>query len=262
MVFTRQRSSKRLLEIDWQHPAALQLEEQKGPTVSTQRMVALPRADALKWLAKDDPRPLLVLRECTSCKGTDDALLTRKVNNEKTQLLTRWFRCVKLPTNVMDQNHTFHNLFAGKHPPHLFLATHNGDTIIPLDGQQGQSKLWADMKRVLRSAYERDPEKAIAKIFRLMSKLDTVDEKLSTYREQLEVAIEKHGPKSGKVRKARMRVAQCERERDALLEKQKKVADLGLKKPEPSKAGPEAGSEAGAPAGAGAGAKAGAPLFD
>lgn len=229
LTFTRQATAKKLLEIQWEHPAPLQLEEQKGPTVSSQRMVALPKDEALAWLAKDDPRPLLVLRECTSCKGTDDALLTRKVNNEKTQLLTRWFRCVKLAPNVMDKNHTFHALFAGQKPPHLFLASRDGQTITPLDGEQSQSILWREMKRVLRLAYERDPDKALRDIFRVMDKLDTVDSKLNQYREQLEAAIEKHGPRHSKVRQMRMRIAKAERDRDALVAKKDKVANLELR---------------------------------
>ncbi len=249
LTFTRQATAKKLLEIQWEHPAPLQLEEQTGPTVSSQRMVALPKDKAIAWLAKDDPRPLLILRECTSCKGTDDALLTRKVNNEKTQLLTRWFRCVKLAPNVMDKNHTFHALFAGQRAPHLFLASRDGETITPLDGQQSQSILWREMKRVIRVAYERDPDQALRNIFRVMDKLDTVDAKLNQYREHLEAAVEKHGPRHAKVRQMRVRVAKAEHDREVLLTKKDKVADLKLRdvdtKPQPAAKAPK--GRAGAP---------------
>ncbi|MHC4894906.1 MAG: hypothetical protein ACYTFV_16500 [Planctomycetota bacterium] len=33
-------------------------------------MSALSRSDALEYIAGEDPRPLLVLRECVTCNGT------------------------------------------------------------------------------------------------------------------------------------------------------------------------------------------------
>ena len=64
-------------------------------SVETKR--TLPPEEAYAMLAGEDHRPLLVLRECMTCNGTDDALMTRKADNERTMLLSRWFHCVKLP---------------------------------------------------------------------------------------------------------------------------------------------------------------------
>ena len=69
-------------------------------------MVALSREEAVKKIAGTDPRPLLVVRECNLCRGANHALLSHKLDNERTLLLTQWFHCVKLRPNVLDKNHT------------------------------------------------------------------------------------------------------------------------------------------------------------
>ena len=48
---------------------------------------ALTREAAFKVIAGDDPRPLLVLRECKVCNGPM-MLCSRAVDNEKTFLLS------------------------------------------------------------------------------------------------------------------------------------------------------------------------------
>ena len=46
-----------------------------------------------------------MLRECYLCKGSDVALLSRELNNDRTILLTNWFHCVKLPANTTAADH-------------------------------------------------------------------------------------------------------------------------------------------------------------
>ena len=76
--------------------------EAKHSTAKKKRK-ALSREDAFKVIAGNDPRPLLVLRECKVCNGTDDALLKGGIDNERTFLLSRWFHCVKLPVDVLEE---------------------------------------------------------------------------------------------------------------------------------------------------------------
>jgi len=229
MSFTRQRTNKELLKIRWQYPKSLEFENKGERTRAVARMIALTRDEALAKVAEGDARPLLIMRECGLCKGTDDALLSRKLGNEKTLLLTRWFRCVKLRPNVLEKNHTYHNLFGGKNPPHLFLCMADGSNMIPLDGQQGQSSLWKDMVRVLGKAYAKDPNKAVKAIFRLMARYDYLYSRENGLREQIEAEIEARGPRSPKVKRLRAKLAKLEKQREKTKAEQDKASNLELR---------------------------------
>ncbi|MEO6594351.1 MAG: hypothetical protein ABIP94_06325, partial [Planctomycetota bacterium] len=92
LTFERQHTSKDRLRIDWEHPTP------PSHTEGTAAAGPLPTDDAmgLMWDANDE-RPLLVLRECLECTGTDNALLSRAMTNDRTLLLAKWFRTVRLP---------------------------------------------------------------------------------------------------------------------------------------------------------------------
>jgi hypothetical protein len=193
------------------------------------RMAALPRDEALRVACEGDRRPLLVLRECDSCKGTDDALLSTRLDNERTKLLTRWFRCVKLRPNVLQRDHTFHALFDAPHPPHLFLCMPDGSSLVALDGQQTQTALWKAMSDLLGLAYENDPDAAVKGLLRLMERYDRLDAAEDSLREQLEKEVEVRGPSSQKVRSLEAKLAKVRAEREQLQAEEAKLADLGLR---------------------------------
>jgi len=65
-------------------------------------------------------------RERHTCSGTEDALISSTEDNERTYLLARWFQCVKLPPDVLADDHPFRNPFPGEKPAHLFVANHDG----------------------------------------------------------------------------------------------------------------------------------------
>ena len=117
MTFERQASSKRLLELRWQYPTWTPEQKAGVGTVAEAARRALDHAEAFAAVRGDDQRPLLVLRECSACKGTENALLSRRLDNERTLLLARWFRCVKLSEGVMLEDHPIHNLFAERAAP-------------------------------------------------------------------------------------------------------------------------------------------------
>ena len=177
MVFRRQATSKKLLEINWDFPKSLDIApEETGDTRASARMFRLSRQEALARLTEADKRPLLVFRECERCKGTDDALLDRKLDVEKTTLLTRWFHCVKFKPNVMlDENHTFHALFDAKPAPHMFVCNADGSNTVALGGRMPQAEIWKAMIAVLGAGYERDAEDAVKEILRLMDRFDHLD---------------------------------------------------------------------------------------
>jgi hypothetical protein len=136
-------------------------------TVAIQKR-ALPLEEALARICRNDPRPLLVLRECVRCTGTEDALLMRMADNERTFLLSRWFHCVKLPPAVLEPDHPFHALFPGEKPAHVFVSRADGSLRHDLVGTYSQVELWTAMKRVLASEYRDDPDRALGKLSRIL----------------------------------------------------------------------------------------------
>ncbi|GAB4143415.1 MAG: hypothetical protein Fur0037_10990 [Planctomycetota bacterium] len=196
---------------------------------------ALPLAEAYELITDGDRRPLLVLRECELCKGTDHALLSRSMDNEQTVLLTHWFRCVKLPPNVMDGKHPFHNLFdpseSDQGVPHLFLADSDGSGKIALSGQQSQAELWDAMYSVLERNYARDAKKSIKDLRALLSQFDSIDALDREIRARMDKEIDKRGPDSRRLKKMQDQLAELEKRRRDLRAREKELRDLTLLSP-------------------------------
>ena len=197
-----------------------------------QREYALPVAEAYLWVADSDRRPLLIMRECEQCKGTDHALLSRSMDNEMTVLLTHWFHCVKLPPNVLKEDHPFTNMFKvekGQRIPHLFFADPDGQNNVPLPGDQSQSDLWETMFSYLDRCYEGDAKKAVKRMRALLSKFDTLDNKELTVKGRIDREIEKRGIRSAKLKKLNADLAKIGKQRQELFEQEKSIRALALK---------------------------------
>src|SRR5688572_16913944 len=159
-------STKSILTLEWNYPVhtPAPLAVAEGGTAAKAVRRALTYEQAFAEIASDDPRPLLVLRECAVCNGTDDALLSRNVDNERTFLLGRWFRCVKLPADVLEDDHPYRSLFPGGRAEHLFLASRDGSQRIALEGERSRTELWTAMLAVLSADYASDPERPLKEI--------------------------------------------------------------------------------------------------
>ena len=73
-------SAKSYLSIKWDYPVYVPPDEKPVEGTHTKRKrQALSREDVFAQIANDDPRPLLVLRECKVCNGTDDALRSKRL---------------------------------------------------------------------------------------------------------------------------------------------------------------------------------------
>ncbi len=232
MTAERGATSKDRLKIDWQHPVP-----PVRDSVRTSAAGALPLEQALKVLWEDDPRPMLVLRECTSCQDSDVAVLSRSMNNDRTLLLTKWFRTVRLPPHVTDPNHAFHNVFAGfsfKRSPHFYLLAHPGAQPVEFTGQQTQSSLWSGMHSVLSQRYAGDPVKAVKEWLSLLDRFDRLDQQLKSMQEQLDQARASGGPDSAQARGLEKRLANARKEHSDALAREAQVRNLGfLPMPEP-----------------------------
>lgn len=231
----RGKTSRDRLQIDWTFPVWKPKTPDApgdGHTVVVEREHALPLEQAYELITDGDRRPLLVLRECDLCKGSDHALLSRKMDNEQTALLTHWFRCVKLPPNVLDGKHPFHNLFApgaeGERIPHLFFCSYDGSNKVELPGDQPQSELWAVMFAILERDYQGNAKKAVKDLRALLSQYDKVDALEQDVGARLDRAIDKHGPDSSQARKLQHDLDELQQEREELVAKEQKLRALAL----------------------------------
>jgi hypothetical protein len=185
--------------------------------------------EAFEALANGDPRPLLVLRDCEACAGGEDAFLSREFDNEKTILLGRWFHAVKLPMEVLDDTHSFHELFSEKKPAHLFLATADGKTRVDLDGKQSQKKLWAAMTKVLKKSYKKSPDSALKEMRKLLDALDRYDNLVAAAEQRLMDETASKGTDAASVKKLAAELEELNAERKAVLEEGAEVDDLQLR---------------------------------
>lgn len=236
-ITPRGKTSHNLLQIEWNYPLWKPAEKEQpdapGTTVVPQIEHALPAAEAWQLTNAGDKRPLLVLRECEKCKGTDHALLNRELDNEQTLLLTRWFRCVKLPTNVLDDKHPLHVLFQRSKPdeliPHLFFCDPDGGNKAPLPGDQTQTELWEVMYGFLERCYQGDAKKTVKELRALLAQFDRLDVQEIDARARIDKEVEKNGPTSERLGKLEAELKKLTKEREDLLAREKKLRAMALK---------------------------------
>ena len=236
---TRGPSSKTTLMIAWEHATYTEksVPKPKNPTAASvdQRVRrALTAEEALVHIAGADRRPLLVLRECLSCSGTEDALMSSKEDNERTYLLARWFHCVKLSPDVLEDDHPFRNLFPGEKPAHLFIANADGSSRHDLEGEHARSELWEAMEGAIAANYKGSHETALRKLAGLLDELDEIDRSLADLETRFELALAADGADSKKFKKLRAQLDERRVERAELLASAVRVSAL-----EPKPAAPE-----------------------
>jgi hypothetical protein len=220
----------------WDYPVyAPEAKASANGTVSRPMRKALSREEAIAFIAGDDPRPLLVLRECAVCNGTDEALLKGGADNERTYLLSAWFHCVKLPVDVMEKDHPFHALFVQKKAPeHLFICSIDGANHDPLESQTSRTKLWKSMYALLKLEYKKKADGSIKKLTGLLDKLDAADARLAELLSRRDQILEEDGPDSKKLPKLAKKIAKGEVDRDKLHGEVDKAYRLGLRRQVPA----------------------------
>lgn len=217
------------LAIDWDYPVheeKIQGESDRSQSVGLRR--ALPLAEAFAEIAKGDRRPLLVLRECRTCNGTDDALMTRKADNERTMLMLRWFHCVKLPPDVMDEDHPYHGLFGDANYGHLFLARWDGTARADLNGQQSRTELWALIEERLAGEYEKKVDGSLKQLLKTLDRFDQLDTRIQSVKDEIDEVIEKEGA-SQKLGKLQNQLAEMEDAKNKARAEAVKLSELELK---------------------------------
>lgn len=231
MPRSRGPTSRTTLAIEWQHPVLPEVARAtaEGRTTAVQQREAMDASAALAYIANADRRPLLILRECLTCRGTEDALMSSKEDNERTYLLARWFRCVKLPADILEKDHPFSKLFPGEKPSHLFIATADGKLRHDLEGTHSRRELWGAMEEALTASYVDAPSEALAKFGKILDGLDELDSTLADLSTRYELAIAKDGADSKQVKKLQKEIAEIKNEKNELVAEASKLNALELK---------------------------------
>jgi hypothetical protein len=198
----------------------------------------------VKELRGNDPRPLLILRDCENCKGRDDAILSRSMNNEEIYLASHWFHCVKLDRRVIEASHPWHALFSQEKPPHLIVSTWDGSLVDPFDGRQTPRTLMLSLSRVLKKEYKRNAQSATRQWLRLLSKFDAIDGRLVELRRQAQEAELKYGREHRKTLKLQKDIEDKERELKLAKAAEKKLMNLILRRAPKKKTDADFDSEA------------------
>jgi hypothetical protein len=226
----RHDESRRLLAVKWDHPAVLDPRaDAGGPTQSEQRLVALSREEALAKLTAKDPRPLVVLRECERCKGSDHALLSRSLDNERLQLLLNFFHCVKLRPNAIEAQHPFRKLFDAEKPAHLMILTPDGALASGFDGNQTPAELEKALLAALEAQGERGAAKAASELLKLLDRYDLLDMERKVAQEKLEAELESFGPATPRAKSFRQKLDAAQKQIKELREREAKLL-AGTKK--------------------------------
>lgn len=129
----------------------------------------------MRIVAGNDPRPLLVLRECAYCNKTNDALLQPGEDNEKVMFLARWFHCVRMPIDVVQEDHPFHALFESNDAEHLFVVERDGTRKHPLESDTSRTELCKAMSDILADTYVKDPTPLYKGLHVYGDELDALD---------------------------------------------------------------------------------------
>lgn len=215
------------LRLDWDYPTLVG--DTGGPTVAPKVFAALPLDEAFALAAGDDPRPLLLLRECPTCQGSEKALIDVKNTNEKTLLFARWFHCVRVEDSVRHETHPFHNVFKENAWPHLILCERDGGTLNRLDGKRPQSVLWAGMRAVLKQTYTKDPDAAVRDLYKVLAQYDHLDSMEAEISARLQSVLEKEPKDSPRAVELEGERTAIVAKRDELKKTQAELMDLGLK---------------------------------
>ncbi len=210
----RSEGARKLMDLRWNYPVhklAAPEAAEHGTSVEARR-AALPREVALQVLAGDDPRPLLVLRECSVCNKTDDALLSRTENNERTLILARWFHCVKLPVDVVEPDHPFNSLFPTNDAEHLFVSAVDGSEKLPLESDTSRVSLWTAMEKTLAKSYDLDPSKAVKQVLHALDRVDQMETRIAELKVRKGELMETPRVDPAKVRKTQAEIEELEKD--------------------------------------------------
>ena len=212
--WARGKTSTSRLNADWQ-----------APILSAEKKLEL--QEALKELRGEDPRPLLLLRDCDGCKNKEGDLLKRTLLDERLLLATGWFHCVRFSHDVVNPEHPFSVIFEHERHPHIAMASWDLKTFMQVP-RAGQKDVWKSMKRVIGKDYKKSPESAMKGLMKVLVEYDAIDDREEALKTQ--ISTKKERGKTARVKILEKELATLAEEREELIEEEESLKDLGFKK--------------------------------
>ncbi len=203
------------MHIDWTASAESFIEQDRS------------RATAIEGLAAGDPRPLLIYLQGHKSDAKVTGLLNAALTSERFQLASKWFHCVQVSSDVLNEGHAYHALFRGKHPARLVLASRDGKKIVPFLGTAQKRVNWSGIAGVLRKDYKKDPTSAVKAIERLLLKFDALDNRRTELQAQLARAAKSN--QRDRIKSIQKKIVANENDRTEVFAEKTRLEDLGLR---------------------------------
>jgi len=208
--FRRGPTAREFLELDWSLPV---VDVAIGQTTQA-RQSAMTRADAVAWLRGADPRPLLVVRECT-CSASHGGLLIDNLAPESLRILGLWFHCVRLPEAARRADHPAHALFDDG-AWHVLADNERGE-LVPIAARPGE--LLRRLRATIASRYPGGADgwqRRVGDLEGMLKDMDRVDGERSLAWSAFVDEVEERGA-TARSRVLRERLDRLGRDREELL---------------------------------------------
>jgi len=194
MTFSRLQTSQSRLQILWE----------RAPDESFAGVVTL--ADAIEFMARrSGGKPVLINRETEQRDAKVAKLYQEALASERFSLASRWFHCVKVGDEVLDEQHPLHQLFAGRNPSALVMLSPDGKKQLSFLGTTQQLVKWTPIASLLEASYKKDPTTAVKGLEKLLCTFDMIDGKQTELNAQLERAQKK--PDENKIAAIKQKLA-------------------------------------------------------
>jgi hypothetical protein len=179
----------------------------------------------LRELRGDGSKPLLLLRHTE--KPVDKKLanlVCRSFSNEKVQLASQWFRCVKVGDEVLDASHPLNALFSAPNSPRVILSTSQGTRVIRALGKNTDSLDWQDLTAILRADYKKSPDAHVKALQKVLVDLDKLDERHKKTSRELQKAEDR--TIISRSRRLRIKLNKIEKDFKRTLTREQKYKNL------------------------------------
>ena len=214
-----QQTAAALLQWSWDH----------GYVPSRAGDKPISEKEAIVALAGHDERPMLLLRECTTCERDDHKMLLRELVNDKTIVYGRWYHAVKLPADSLKPESPFHSFFTARLPTHLVVATADGNVVGELGVRAKPAELWKLLGSGLKKSYKKDPDAAVKGMLVVLDELDACEKALTKSEDELIRMKGLKEPPLKDIEKLEAKKKLLTEQRTKLIDKARVLDDLQLK---------------------------------
>ncbi len=176
-------------------------------------------------LRGDGTKPLLLLRHTE--KPVDKKLanlVCRSFSNEKVQLASQWFRCVKVGDEVFQPNHPLNALFSAPNAPRVIISDGEGTRVVRALGKHTDRLDWQELTSALRTDYKKSPDMHVKGLQKVLVDLDKLDKRHKKTSRELQRAEDRTIASAS--RRLRIKLNKIEKDFKRTLAREKKYQDL------------------------------------